>query len=120
MWLILPKLVRTFQRRLNTTAIRKQAIDTIAKISRQTNISDYTGLLMHNLTIVLGDPERVLKQAAYDCICALIFQFGPDFVPFIDGVKMSLVANNITHPTFDTLATTATESKSREHIRCNG
>ena len=87
MWLILPKLVRTFQKHSNPVATRKACIDTIGKISRQVNISDYAGLLVHNLTDVLGAKEQNLRTAALDCICALIFQIGQDFEPYINGVK---------------------------------
>ena len=103
MWHILPKLVRVYQNTSNPVALRKQAVETIAKISRQTNIIDYTGLLMHSLPQLLGDHDRVIKQAAYDCICALIFQFGSDFLPYADGIKMNLITYNILSTTFDTL-----------------
>lgn len=103
MWLILPKLVKTFQRYLTPTATRKACIDTIGKISRQVNISDYAGLLVHSLTDILRHKEKELKQAAYDCLCALMYQMGPDFEPYIPAVKKVLVQSQIPHHNFDVI-----------------
>jgi FKBP12-rapamycin complex-associated protein len=103
MWLILPKLVRTFQVYSNPTTLRKSCIDTIGKLSRQVNLSDYTGLLMHSLTDVFASRETALKSAALDCVCALIYQIGQDFDPYIDAVKKSLVRNHVPHGQFDIL-----------------
>ena len=105
MWLVLPKLVRTFRKHTNGIPTRKACIDTIGKISRHVNISDYAGLLVHNLTEVLAAKEQALKPAAVDCISALIFQMGQDFEPYINGVKKALVANHVSHHNFDVLVT---------------
>ena len=105
MWLILPKLVRTFQMYSNPVSLRKVCIDTIGKISRQVNLSDYTGLLMHSLPEMFSLREQPLRSAALDCICALVFQIGRDFDPYIDAVKKSLVRNHVSHHQFDVLVT---------------
>ena len=103
MWLILPKLVQTFHEASNPSSVRKVAIDTISKITRQVNISDYSGLLIHNLTDVLLVKEPILKSAAYDCICALFSHVGQDFEPYIDSVKKALVRSGISHTNYDNL-----------------
>ena len=121
MWLILPKLVRTFQKPSNPVSTRKACIDTIGKVSRQVNISDYAGLLVHNLTDILSTKDQSLRSAALDCICALIFQIGQDFEPYIVGVKkvsaplhafdnlandivsQTLVLNHVPHHNYDVL-----------------
>jgi len=105
MWLILPKLVKTFQVSSHPVTLRKACIDTIGKISRKVNLSDYTGLLMHSLTDVFAVREQVLKQAALDCICALVFQIGQEFHPWVGTVKASLVQNHVPHHQFDVLVT---------------
>lgn len=87
MWLILPKLVRTFGKYSLPIRTRKACIDTIGKISRQVNISDYASLLVHNLTNVLPSKELPLRAAALDCISALIFQMGQEFECYIAGIK---------------------------------
>ena len=90
MWLILPKLVKVFRRYLTPLPIRKACIDTVGKISRQVNISDYAGLLVHSLTDIFASKEQSLKQPALECLCALIFQMGQDFDSYIASVKKVL------------------------------
>ncbi|MCJ1320534.1 phosphatidylinositol kinase- protein kinase tor1 [Xylographa vitiligo] len=106
MWLILPKLVRTFQINSNPVTLRKACIDTIGKISRQVNLSDYTGLLTHSLIEVFPAKEQVLRMAALDCICALVYQIGHDFDPYVDAVKKSLARSHmLNHGRFDDIVT---------------
>ena len=103
MHLIIPMLVRLFQKLLNPISIRKSAIDTIGKISRQVNLLDYTSLIVQSLGKILTGKEQVLKQAALDCICALIFQLGQEFNIYINTVKKILVASNVPHQNYDLL-----------------
>ena len=103
MHLIIPMLVRVFQKLLNPISIRRAAIDTIGKILRQVNLLDYTSLIVQSLGKVLLGKEQVLKQAALDCICALIFQLGQEFNLYINTVKKILVASGIPHQNYDLL-----------------
>ena len=103
MHLIIPMLVRTFQKLTNPVTLRRVAIDTIGKISRQVNITDYTAMLVHSLSDVLAGREQVLKQAALDCICAIIFQLGHEYLLFNGTIKKILVANHIPHHNYDVL-----------------
>lgn len=103
MHLIIPMLVRMFQKQLNPVIIRKAAIDTIGKISRQVNISDYASMIIHNLTDVLGGKEQSLRQAALDCICALIFQLGQEYLLYMTTVKKVLTASHFPHHNYDIL-----------------
>ncbi|KAK4695205.1 serine/threonine-protein kinase mTOR, partial [Lecanoromycetidae sp. Uapishka_2] len=103
MHLIIPTLVHMFQKGSNPVAIRKAAIDTIGKISRVVNISDYASLIIHNLTDTFAGKEQVLKQAALDCICAYIFQLGRDYLLFVKTVKKILDVNHVPHHNYDIL-----------------
>ena len=103
MHLIIPVLVHTFQKPTNPTAIRRTAIDTIGKITRQVNIMDYTSVLVHNLREMLSAKEQILRQSSLDCICALIFQLNDKFLPFDSSVKKVLVKNHIPHQNYDLL-----------------
>ena len=103
MHLIIPMLVRMFQKQLNPVSIRKTAIDTIGKISRQVNISDYASMIIHNLTDILAGKEQSLRQAALDCICALVFQLGQDYLLFIPTVKKILLTSHLPHHNYDVL-----------------
>ena len=103
MHLIIPTLINVFQKQSNLVALRKAAIDTIGKISRLVNISDYASLIIHNLTDVFSGREQVLKQAALDCICAYVFQLNRDYLLYVNTVKKILVANHVTHHNYDVL-----------------
>lgn len=102
MHLIIPMLVRKFQNSNNPLQIRRSSIDTIGKISREVNITDYSSLLIHTLSDILGSKEpTTMKIGALDCIQALIFQLGYEYLLFDNTVKKVLVANNIHHPSYD-------------------
>ena len=103
MHLIIPTLVRMFQKPTNPLNIRRAAIDTIGKITREVNITDYTSMLVHSLSDILNGKEQPLKTAALDCIQALIFQLGHEYLLFNSTIKKILVANHIPHHNYDLL-----------------
>lgn len=105
MWLILPKMIRTFSSDVRQLSVRKSCIETIGTIARQTNISDYASLLLHSLMDMLASKEKALHGVAYDCILTFLFQYPQDAEPFLDGLKQSLVSNGMQHSSFDNICT---------------
>ncbi|KAL8658559.1 MAG: hypothetical protein Q9202_007526 [Teloschistes flavicans] len=103
MHLIIPALVRLLQNPTNPVRLRKSAIDTIGKTSRNLNISDYASSIILNLERILKGREQTLRQAALDCICAYIFQLGRDFLPYSKNVKKALISSHISHHNYDVL-----------------
>lgn len=87
MHLIVPSIVRLFDKAQNPANIRKFAIETLAKLSREVNVSDFASLMIHSLSRVIASNDRTLQKAAMDCICALIFQLGQDFTHYIQLVN---------------------------------
>jgi FKBP12-rapamycin complex-associated protein len=87
MHLIIPVIVRMFEKQQAPASIRKSAIDTIGKISRQVNISDFASTIIHPLSRVLASTDHILRQAALECICALIFQLGEDYIHYISLIN---------------------------------
>ena len=87
MHLIIPAIIRVFEKPQQPFPVRRQAIETIGKLSRQVNVSDFASRIIHPLTRVLSTGEPVLKQAALDTMCALIFQLGRDFVHYVPMVN---------------------------------
>lgn len=83
MHLIVPSIVRLFDRIQNPLSIRKSAIETLGKLSRQVNVSDFASLMIHPLSRVIGGTDRTLRQVALDCTCTLIFQLGHDFKNYL-------------------------------------
>lgn len=101
--MIIPALVRMFQSQLCPVPSKKAAIDTIGKISRQVNISDFASIIIHSLTDVIAGREQSLRQAALECICALIYQLGEEYLLYVATVRKVLVASHIQHHTYDIL-----------------
>lgn len=105
MHLIIPSIVRLFDQQQNPQSIRKSAIDSLTKLSRQVNVSDFASLMVHSLSRVVTSGDRVLRQAALDCICALIFQLGQDFTHYIHLLNKVLKQHQITHVNYQILVT---------------
>ncbi|KAJ5242888.1 uncharacterized protein N7469_001215 [Penicillium citrinum] len=105
MHLIIPSIVRLFDRQQNPQSIRKSAIDSLTKLSRQVNVSDFASFMVHSLSRVVTSGDRVLRQAALDCICALIFQLGQDFTHYIHLLNKVLKQHQITHVNYQILVT---------------
>ncbi|WEW59078.1 phosphatidylinositol kinase- protein kinase tor1 [Emydomyces testavorans] len=100
---IVPAIVRSFDRPQAPQSIRKSAIETLAKLSRQVNVSDFASLMIHPLARVIGGSDRTLRQSALDCICTLIFQLGQDFTNYIQLINKVLKNNQIHHHNYQIL-----------------
>lgn len=103
MHLIIPVVVRTFEKQGQPTFLRKSAIETVGKISRQVNLNDYAAKIIHPLTRILASGESSLRVAALDTLCALIQQLGRDYLHFMGTVTKVLQANQIQHQNYELL-----------------
>ena len=103
MHLIIPTLVELFRNQTNPLNIRKLAIDTIGKISRNVNISDYASTIILNMVDVLSGNQQILRQAALECISAYIFQLGQDYLFYSGTVKKALILSHTPHHNYDIL-----------------
>jgi FKBP12-rapamycin complex-associated protein len=103
MHLIIPVIVRTFEKQGQPTFLRKSAIETIGKISRQVNLNDYAAKIIHPLARVLASGEISLRVAALDTLCALIQQLGKDYLHFSGTVNKVLQSSQIQHQNYDLL-----------------
>lgn len=103
MHLIIPVIVRTFEKQGHPTFLRKQAIDTIGKISRQVNLNDFAAKIIHPLIRVLDTGEPQLRLAALDTLCALVQQLGRDYIHFMGTVNKVINQHQIQHQNYDLL-----------------
>lgn len=103
MHLIIPVIVRTFEKQGQPASIRKSAVDTIGKISRQVNLNDYAAKIIHPLTRVLEIGDPVLRTSALDTLCALIHQLGKDYLHFMRTVNKVLAQHQIHHSNYELL-----------------
>ncbi|KAK5187972.1 phosphatidylinositol kinase- protein kinase tor1, partial [Cryomyces antarcticus] len=81
-------------------AIRKQAIETLGRLSRQVNISEFAAKIIHPLARVLDGNDTALKQTTLETLSALIFQLGSDYKHFVPTINKVLVANKVPHTNY--------------------
>ena len=111
MHMIVPAVVGIFENPTAPANARRAAIDTLGKLSRTVNVTDFASLMIHPLTKILSSPEkgvtnsseRSLKSAALDCVCALIYHLGQDFVHYLPLVERSAKAGQINSERFQKL-----------------
>ncbi|KAF2718139.1 TOR1 phosphatidylinositol 3-kinase [Polychaeton citri CBS 116435] len=101
MHLIVPVMVRMFDPGPPSKHrdVRKAAIETIGRLSRRVNLSEFASRIIHPLSRVLANPrdDQPMKSAAMDTLCALIFQLGRDFIHFVPLIDKILASNRIPH-----------------------
>lgn len=103
MHLIIPVIVRTFEKQGQPVFIRKHAIDTIGKISRQVNLNDFAAKIIHPLTRILDAGDPSLRVTALDTLCALIQQLGKDYLHFMRTVNKVMNQHQIQHQNYELL-----------------
>lgn len=106
MHLIVPVIVRMFDTdRSRPLEVRKAAIETIGRLTKQVNISEYAAKIIHPLSRILGGRNEALHRAALDTMCSLVFQLGQDFMHFVPMIDKALAAApiKITHSNYSLL-----------------
>ena len=103
-----------FENALAPVNPRKVAIDTLSKLCRQVNVTDFSSLMIHPLAKVIATPtnksltgtdERPLKVAALDCICSLVFHLNQDFIHYIPLVNKAARTGQVSSHNYDLLVT---------------
>ncbi|KAF1821278.1 TOR1 phosphatidylinositol 3-kinase [Dissoconium aciculare CBS 342.82] len=97
MHLIIPVIVRMFDssERYRDKEVRKAAIGTIGRMSKQVNISEFAAKIIHPLARILQGTDPFLKATALETLCALIFQLGQDYLHFVPMIDKILVHQRI-------------------------
>ncbi|KAG5219648.1 phosphatidylinositol kinase- protein kinase [Salix suchowensis] len=75
--LVIPVIVRTFERTDASSSLRRKAIQTIESLSARVNFSDHVSRIIHPLVRVLDSGGNDIRQAALDTLCAFVYQMGP-------------------------------------------
>lgn len=101
--LVLPSVVRSFERPENSVAVRKTAISCVGLLCRKMNLSEHASRVVHPLVRVLASNNAELRRAAMDALCALITQIDSDFLIFVPMVNKAVVKNKIQHAGYDML-----------------
>lgn len=77
--LVIPVIVKSYERPHAQVALRKRVIQTIEGLTRSVNLSDHASRIIHPLIRVLSYPNPELRLAVMDTLCSLVIQLGPDF-----------------------------------------
>ena len=104
MWLVLPKLVRVFSNPTKPVNVRRACIETLGTVVRQTNVSDFSALVLSGLRDALSMKDKSIQRAAYECTLTFFFQYPDEMDPFVEGIKIVLAANGIGSQHFDSLS----------------
>ncbi|KAF9162608.1 phosphatidylinositol kinase- protein kinase tor1 [Actinomortierella ambigua] len=103
MHLVIPVLVKTFERQDVPMPLRRQTIVTISKLARKVNFSDHASRIIHPFARILALPGPELRAVTLDALCSLILQLGQDYISFIPLIKKVLQRNRIHHPFYESL-----------------
>ena len=87
MHLVIPVIVKSYERPDGSTALRKTAITTIEGLSQRVNFSDHASRIIHPLVRVLSTQNAELRTAVMDTLCALVLQLGSDFAIFVPTIN---------------------------------
>ncbi|KAG6841465.1 hypothetical protein C0991_010890 [Blastosporella zonata] len=118
--LVIPIIVKSYERPEGTTALRKRAIQIIDGLSKRINFSDHASRIIHPLVRVLDASNNELRMTVMDTLCSLVLQLGSDFAIFVPTInkvifavdllphqtliiRQSILRNRLTHPKYENL-----------------
>jgi FKBP12-rapamycin complex-associated protein len=85
--LVIPILVKSYERTDGSNALRKRAIQTIDGLSKRVNFSDHASRIVHPLVRILETSNNELRMAVMDTLCSLVVQLGSDFAIFVPTIN---------------------------------
>jgi serine/threonine-protein kinase mTOR len=118
--LVIPIIVKTYERPDAPAPLRKRAIQAIDGLIRKVNFSDHASRIIHPLVRVLRTANNELRMSVMDTLCSLVIQLGSDFAIFIptinkvstvtpsiftwsDYLSQTLINGRISHPKYESL-----------------
>ncbi|KAI0272361.1 atypical/PIKK/FRAP protein kinase [Gloeopeniophorella convolvens] len=101
--LVIPIIVKTYERQDAMIALRKRAIVTIDGLSSRVNFSDHASRIIHPLVRVLTSSNNELRMAVLETLCSLLIQLGSDFAIFVPTINKALLRHRIPHPKYENL-----------------
>lgn len=101
--LIIPVIVRQFEKVENPMPVRTASIRTIGQMSKKVNLADHASRIIHPIARVMAGSSADLRKEALNTLCSLVFQLGSDYAVFIPMINKVLLKNKITHANYDLL-----------------
>ncbi|CAO3647953.1 unnamed protein product [Mucor fragilis] len=103
MHLVIPAVVKFFEKPDAPVSVRRQAISTITALCKKVNMFDYASRIIHPLARVLPVLPLEARNVAMDLLCALVFQLGTDYTKFIPVINKVLTRHRIAHANYELL-----------------
>ncbi|KAI9327967.1 armadillo-type protein [Obelidium mucronatum] len=105
LYLIIPVIVRLFERSDAPMSIRKYAIQVAGQLSKKIDFADHSAKIIHPLLRILGNASaKELRDDAMDTIVLLAKQMKQGFALFISPIKQIMTKYNIVHPAYEAIA----------------
>jgi FKBP12-rapamycin complex-associated protein len=99
--LVIPAIVKVFEKPANPMALRKQAIQLVGQLCKNINITDQASRIIHTLVRVLGTDAVDLRIISMDTLCLVASQMGQEFVIFIAMIRKVLIHHQIYHEDYE-------------------
>ncbi|KAF9147911.1 phosphatidylinositol kinase- protein kinase tor1, partial [Linnemannia schmuckeri] len=103
--LVVPVLVKTFERTDAPMNLRRAAISTVGALSKRIDFSDYASRIIHPLVRTLSAPGPELRNVTMDVLCLLAVQLGQEYLNFVPLVQKTLLKERINHANYSLIAT---------------
>jgi len=94
MHMIIPLLVKTFERPEAPLNLRRAAISTIGALSRRVDLSDHASRITHALSRILALPIPELRTATMDVLCLMVIQLGQNYLNFAPLVRKVTICHD--------------------------
>lgn len=102
--LIIPQIVKLFE--FAPHNLRKAAIETVGKISRNVSLNEMASRIIHPIVRILqGNQNDDLKRVSMNTLCLLLLQMGNDFSVFIPVINKVLIQKRMLSTVYDQLVT---------------
>ena len=99
--IIVPNIVKMFE--VGPFNLRKAAIETIGRLSRNVLLNDMASRIIHPILRVLRQGNDELRGTAINTLSYLLLQLGSEFSVFIPVIKKVLIQQKIHAPKFEQL-----------------
>jgi FKBP12-rapamycin complex-associated protein len=107
--LILPAVIKLFDRADVGPAVREKSIETIGHLAKHVNFSEHASQIIHPLARVIGmsSPSVAgsmqLADTAMTALCSLVIQLGPEYAIFIPMMNKVLLGTKVSRTHYDQL-----------------
>lgn len=114
--LVIPAIVKVFEKPANPMPLRKQAIQLVGQLCRNINITDQASRIIHTLVRVLGTDAVELRTISMDTLCLIATQMGQEFVIFIAMIRKVLIQHQIYHENYERVVSKLLNGEIRKSI----